>query len=117
MINASLEQFLDTGWFSEATLYYNGYTYWCEGGFEDNKDKKFHFFVYKYKASLVEENGEIWSRRVIIDDDVVDYSLVLDIWGNGENEVKELFLQSRIFDGKTFWEVEKNIAWYDEYYS
>ena len=27
MINAELEQFLDTGWFNEATLYLNGYTY------------------------------------------------------------------------------------------
>ena len=34
MINANLEQFLDTGWFSEATLYLNGYTYWCEGSWD-----------------------------------------------------------------------------------
>ncbi len=30
MINGQLDQFLDTGWFSEATLYYNGFIYWCE---------------------------------------------------------------------------------------
>ena len=29
MKNGKIEQFLDTGWFSEATLYLNGYTYWC----------------------------------------------------------------------------------------
>ena len=25
MINGNIEQFLDTGWFNEATLFYNGY--------------------------------------------------------------------------------------------
>ena len=27
MINGHLVQFLDTGWYSEATLYFNGYIY------------------------------------------------------------------------------------------
>ena len=31
MKNGSLEQFLDTGWYTEAELYYHGYVYWCEG--------------------------------------------------------------------------------------
>jgi hypothetical protein len=30
MINGNLDQFLDNGWFSEATLYYNSYIYWLE---------------------------------------------------------------------------------------
>lgn len=60
MINANLEQFLDTGWFSEATLYYNGHTYWCEGGF-DSTDKKMYFWVYRYKSDLFKTpDGEIY---------------------------------------------------------
>ena len=47
MINANLEQFLDTGWYNEATLYLNGYTYWCEGYWKQGKEKPMHFFVYK----------------------------------------------------------------------
>lgn len=43
MINADLDQFLDTGWFNEATLYYNGYTYWCEGCWDKTKEKPMHF--------------------------------------------------------------------------
>ena len=115
MINANLEQFLDTGWFSEATLYYKGYTYWCEGGWDKSKEKPFHLFIYKYKSYLVKENEEIWSRRLIENGDVVDYSLVLDIQGYDEDDVKEQFLKAKIFEGKSFWEVEKEIAWYDEY--
>ena len=115
MINANLEQFLDTGWFSEATLYYKGYTYWCEGGRDKSKEKPFHLFIYKYKSYLVKENEDTWSRRLIENGDVVDYSIVLDIRGYDEDDVKEQFLKAKIFEGKSFWEVEKEIAWYDEY--
>ena len=41
MINAKLEQFLDTGWFNEATLYLNGYTYWCEGSWDYSRESLF----------------------------------------------------------------------------
>ena len=117
MINANLEQFLDTGWFSEATLYYNGHTYWCEGGWDrdEHKEKPFGLVVYRYKAILVKSNDEIFSRRAIENGDVADYSTVFDMWGYGEDDVKEAFLNAKIFDGKSFWEVEKEIAWYDEF--
>ena len=114
MINANLEQFLDTGWFNEATLYYNGHTYWCEGGF-DSTDKKMYFWVYRYKSDLFKTpDGEIYSKRHIVNNDVDDYSTVFETNGKTEEEVKEQFLKAKIFDGKSFWEVEKEIAWYDE---
>ncbi len=37
MINGYAEQFLDTGWYSEATLYYNGYIYWHEAQANDKE--------------------------------------------------------------------------------
>ena len=52
MINANLEQFLDTGWYNEATLYLNGYTYWCEGSWDYSREKPMHFFVYKYRSVI-----------------------------------------------------------------
>ena len=52
---------------------------------------------------------------MIKDRDVVDYSTVLDVWGDSPDDVKPIFLSAKIFDGKSFWEVEKEIAWYDEY--
>lgn len=39
MANANLERFLDTGWFNEATLYLNGFTYWREGYWDLEKEK------------------------------------------------------------------------------
>lgn len=108
MINANLEQFLDTGWFSEATLYLNGYTYWCEGCWNEEREKPMHFFVYKYESVVVD--------KIYTKPKNSDYETVLDIYGNSEEEVKEEFLKAKIFDGKSFWEVEKEIAWYDEIY-
>lgn len=49
-----------------------------------------HFFVYKYRL------------------------VVYDYYGYGENDVKEQFLKAKIFDCKSFGEVEKELAWYDE---
>ncbi len=115
MINANLSQFLDTGWFNEATLYYKGYTYWCEGTWNREREKPMHFFVHKYR-SIIHQNGEeIWTSRMIENGDTVDYQELFDIYGYGEDDVKEQFLKAKIFEGKSFWEVEKELAWYDEY--
>lgn len=115
MIYADLNQFLDTGWFQEATLYYKGHTYWCEGTWDHCKEKPMHFFVYRYKSDLhVDKKGTIYTTRTLVNGDWVDYSTVLDVWGYGEEDVKELFLKAKIFDGKSFWEVEKELASYDE---
>ncbi len=113
MINANLEQFLDTGWFSEATLYLNGFTYWCEGNWHTKKEKPMHFFVYKYPSEVVDSK---YTRRLDMDK-IGPNNVVFDIWGYGEDDVKEQFLKAKIFDGKSFWEVESIIAWYDEIYA
>ncbi len=116
MINGNLEDFLSSGWYSESTLYLNGYTYWCEGSYNINRDKKFHFWVYRYKSIIhKDEDGDIWTSRMIENNDVVDYSVALDLWGESSEEIKPIFLNSKIFDGKSFREVEQEIAWYDEY--
>ena len=81
MINANLEQFLDTGWFSEATLYLNGYTYWCEGCWNEEREKPMHFFVYKYESVVVD--------KIYTKPKNSNYQTVFDIYGNGEEEVKE----------------------------
>ena len=94
MINANLEQFLDTGWFSEATLYLNGYTYWCEGCWNEEREKPMHFFVYKYESVVVD--------KIYTKPKNSNYQKVFDIYGNSEEEVKEEFLKAKIFDGKSF---------------
>lgn len=108
MINANLEQFLDTGWFNEATLYLNGFTYWCEGYWDHTKEKPMHFFVRKYPSEIVDG---IYTKRI---DNGKDEEVVFDMWGYDEDDVKVAFLKAKIFEDKSFWEVEDVIAWYDE---
>ena len=108
MINANLEQFLDTGWFNEATLYLNGFTYWCEGWWDLKKEKPMHFYVRKYPSEVVDG---IYTKRI---DNGKDDEVVFEMWGYGEDDVKAEFLKAKIFEGKSFWEVESVIAWYDE---
>jgi hypothetical protein len=116
MINANLDQFLGYMFSSEITLYYKGYTYWCEGWYEEDRiENKFHFFVYRYKSDVYyTKEGEPYTKRHIENGDVVDYSTVFDIYVKNQDETKPLFLSAKIFDGKSFWEVENEIAWYDE---
>lgn len=108
MINANLSQFLDTGWFNEATLYYKGYIYWCEGYWDKTKENPMHFFVYRFPAKVVDE---IYFERIHTNE---SFKYIFGIWGYGEDDVKEQFLKAKIFEGKSFWEVEKELAWLDE---
>lgn len=112
MINANLEQFLESGWYGESTIYYKGYTYWCEGTWNEERKKPFHFFVHKYRSYIVDK---IYTRRLVENGDVVDYSDIIDIYTKTIDEAKEYFFSSKIFEGKSFWEVESELAWYDEY--
>ena len=111
MINGNLEQFLDYGWFTEATLYYNKHTYWCEGDYDEQREKPFHIFVYRYRSTIVFEK---YTSRILRNGNMEDCSIVLDEYVNNEDEAKEIFFSAKIFDGKNFWEVEKELAWYDE---
>lgn len=112
MINANLEQFLDSGWYSGATLYYEGYTYVCEGWYENaDNNNPMHLVVYKYKSIICEEK---YTKVVCDGENTVDFEYIIDKDFKTSAEAKQKFLTSKIFDGKSFWEVESRIAWYDE---
>ena len=108
MINANLGQFLNTGWFNEATLFYKGYIYWCEGCFDSKKENPIHFFVYKFPAKQVDATH---FERLHSNE---PFKYEFETWGKSKEEVKQEFLQAKIFDGKSFWEVEGDLAWLDE---
>ena len=112
MINADLDQFLSSGWYSEATLYLNGYTYWCEGYVKgDGNNQKHHLFVSKFRTIVT---NEIYTKRVMYNHENVGFEIVFEMDCDTEEELKEEFLKAKIFEGKSFWEVEQEIAWYDE---
>lgn len=111
MINGNINQFLDTGWYNEATLFYQGYIYWCESDTDFSNDIT-RFQVSRWNAqmgddmlyhSILDKNGE-----------PSHYEKVLDISDKDMDKLKKDFLQAPIFDGKTFWQAENKIAWLDE---
>ena len=110
MINGYLKQFLYTGWYSEATLYYNGYIYWGEAQF-DATTKTNTFFVDKWEA---ENEDNTYYHSLLEADGTIEWTRVLEIEDRDLNLIKKRFLESPLFEGSTFWQVEKKIAWLDE---
>lgn len=110
MINGKLDQFLDTGWYSEATLYLDGYIYWCEAQLDDASGIT-TFFVDKWAA---ENEDNTYFHSILDSDGTLKWTRVLEIKDSDLDRIKQRFLESTAFDGKTFWQVEKNIAWLDE---
>ena len=110
MINGNLEQFLDLGWCTESTLFYNGYIYWCEGYENSNTGLK-HFFVDRWKA---ENEDNLYYHSVLEPDNTIKSERVYENTGDDFDLIKKDFLESGIFEGKTFWEIEKEIAWLDD---
>ena len=107
MINGRVEQFLDTGWFSESELYLNGYIYWCEA----QSDKQHYFFVDKWRA--LNEDNKLY-HSILNQDGTLDWERIYEDTDTDIELIKKRFLEAKIFDGKSFWEVEQEIAWLDD---
>ena len=56
MKNGNLETFLDTGWYTEAELYYQGNVYWFEGD-TDFETGISDFYVDRWRAEC--EDGKL----------------------------------------------------------
>lgn len=111
MINGTIEQFLDTGWYSEATIFYNGYIYWCEAN-KDNKTELTTFKVERWRA--INNNNETYSSLCDINGEPLGYEEIYTITEKELDLILKKFLTAKIFDGKDFWMVEKDLAWLDE---
>ena len=109
MINGNLDQFLDTGWYSEATLYYKGYVYWLEGFWNDDI-QKYYFYAARWQAQC--DDLEYYHEyRDASSNELCNYAVVFENTADCQELNKKAFLTAKIFDGRTFWEVEHEIAW------
>lgn len=109
MINGNINSFIDTGWYTESTLFYKGYVYWLEATTENGITT---FFVNRWKASLTED--KYYHSYIDNEGNLIEYSNVLKIVDSDMDRIKKFFLCSRIFDEKSFWEIENNLVWVDE---
>ncbi len=110
MINGDLEIFLDTGWFSEALLFLNGRAYWHEAQYDPETGQS-HFFVYTWRAS---NENNMFFHTILNQDGTLDWSRIYEDFDINVDLIKKRFLQVKIFDEKSFWEVESEIAWLDD---
>ena len=111
MINGNINQFLDTGWYSEATIFYQNFIYWCEAD-TDPETGLTHFWVDKWKA--VNEDNKIFHSIENSKHELEGFEHVFDIRCKSVDSIKKQFLEARIFNGKSFWQVEHEIAWLEE---
>ncbi|AOZ95331.1 hypothetical protein [Butyrivibrio hungatei] len=91
MINGNTDDFVSKLWDGEEVIYiYNGKKYFSQGyNLDDGR--------YRFELQLWEPQGEmLWK-----------------VEGLNRQESLEAFLKEPLFDGKTFWEVEKEIEWVD----
>lgn len=63
---------------------------------------------------MAENEDNIYYHSVYEIDGTLDWERVCDIESTDIDVIKKMFLEAPIFDGKSFWQVEKQIAWLDE---
>ncbi len=91
MINGNIDEFMDKLWDGEELIYtYNGKKYFSQGYNLDNG-------TYRFEVQLWEPQADVlWS-----------------IEGLDRQQSREAFLNEPLFEGKKFWEIEKEIEWVD----
>lgn len=91
MINGNIDEFMDKLWSGEELIYtYNGKKYFSQGYIMD--DGKYRFELQRWEPDA----DILWKTE-----------------GLSNQDSLEAFLKEPLFDGKTFWEVEKEIEWVD----
>lgn len=91
MINADLNQFLDTGWWNQdATIYYRGYIHFLDSW---NDEEGMHLRIMKWRAKNIDNK-----RYEDIHDetgDLADFSQMFFL-GEDEDDLREKFLAAPI---------------------
>ncbi len=91
MINGNIDEFVDKLWGGEEVIYtYHGKKYFSQGYTLENGDYHFELQMWEPTTKL------LWK-----------------INGYTKQESLNAFLKEPFFDGKTFWEAEKEMEWVD----
>ena len=106
MRSREIDQFLDTGWYTDGTIYLNGFIYWCEAT-KEFETGVITFTVNRWRADC---DGEFYYQYVS-SDGLVDFSCVFELKDTDLDQIKQQFLRASIFDGRTFWEIRNEAIW------
>lgn len=100
MINGNVNEFVDNLDFEHQAVIYNGHKLFFEGVIyysEQDGRKKYNFDIYQYSLNEVYEKD------------------FYSIWCESSSECIEEFMKAPIFDGRTFWEAEKEMEQIDTF--
>ena len=91
MINGNIDEFMEKLLGGEELIYtYNGKKYFSQGYIND--DGKYYFEL------------QLWEPEV---------DVLWSVTGLSNQDSLDAFLKEPLFDGKTFWEIEKEVEWVD----
>lgn len=94
MINGDVNEFVDGLYYGDERWFrFNGIKYFIEGWVKEGL-----FSLLLYQMEL--DQGYVWEKTEPVAE---------------RKEVVDAFLTDKIFDGKSFWEVEKDITWIEEW--
>lgn len=93
MINGNANEFINRIYICQDTVFlFKGAKYWFQGYIID--DNSVHMELFQVKPA---RDNYIWEYN-----------------GASLSEGQEAFQNAKIFDGKSFWEIENEIEWADE---
>ena len=74
-------------------------------------DKHYKFSVHRWRA-INKDNK--YFHSVCDNGILLNWACIYEDSDNNLDLIKKRFLEAKIFDGKSFWEVEQELAWLDE---
>jgi hypothetical protein len=109
MINGDVKQFLDTGWWNgDSTIYYNDHIYFFDGFFDEQHHM--HITITKWRAKNIE--NRTYKNEHDEKGELIDWGTT-EMVAPSEDALREEMLKAKFWDGKSFWEVEKELVWVD----
>jgi hypothetical protein len=100
MINGNVNEFVNNLDFEHQAVIYKGHKLFFEGViyYRERREKnKYNFEIYQYSLDEIYEKD------------------FFSIWCDSVSKCIEEFIKAPIFDGKTFWEVEKEMEQIDTF--
>lgn len=105
------DDYIVRGWESGANLFYDGRIYFSQCDYIE-ENKHFHFYVYSFKAKKYEDNS--FSPYMHRNGGYVEDAKLIDKIFETKDEAKKLYFSSKIFDGKSFWEIGMDFEWLED---
>ena len=105
MDRQSLEEFLERGWDNGAQLFYNDNIYWTDCSIEKSIYK-----VTVFKAPAIRTSDKTYAL-VKSENKPNKFELVFKKEEKDNASAKLALLEAPIFEGKSFWQVEKELDW------